>query len=72
MSGPVFDFADEGNREVLCDGRVRRFSFSVCMFVAAELRDRLLGAGFAAVEFYDGQGGPLAAEGRRMITAARR
>jgi SAM-dependent methyltransferase len=59
-------------RVLVRDGRVRRFSFSVRMFIAAELRDWLLGAGFAAVDFYDGQGGRLTAEGRRMITVARR
>jgi hypothetical protein len=42
------------------------------MFIAAELRDWLLDAGFAAVDFYDGEGEPLTAQGRRMITIARR
>jgi ubiquinone/menaquinone biosynthesis C-methylase UbiE len=54
------------------DGRVRRFSFSVRMFIAAELRDWLLTAGFTAVESYDGSGERLTAEGRRMITVAQR
>jgi non-ribosomal peptide synthetase component F len=38
----------------------------------AELRDWLLDAGFDAVDFYDGEGEPLTAQGRRMITIARR
>jgi SAM-dependent methyltransferase len=59
-------------RVLVRGGRTRRFSFSVRMFIAAELRDWLLEAGFAAVEFYDGEGEPLTARGRRMITIARR
>ena len=59
-------------RVLVRDGRVRRFTFSVRMFIAAELRDWLLDAGFAAVDFYDGEGEPLTAQGRRMITIARR
>jgi SAM-dependent methyltransferase len=59
-------------RVLIRDGRVRRFSFSVRMFIAAELRDWLLDAGFAQVDFYDGDGEPLTAEGRRMLTIARR
>ena len=59
-------------RVIVRDGRVRRFEFSVRMFFAVELRDWLLDAGFAQVEFYDGDGNPLAADGRRMITIARR
>ena len=59
-------------RALVRDGRVRRFTFSVRMFIAAELRDWLLDAGFAAVDFYDGEGEPLTAQGRRMITIARR
>jgi ubiquinone/menaquinone biosynthesis C-methylase UbiE len=48
-------------RVVVRDGRVRRFSFSVRMFVAVELRDWLLAAGFRAVDFYDGDGERLTA-----------
>jgi ubiquinone/menaquinone biosynthesis C-methylase UbiE len=59
-------------RVLVRGGRTRRFSFSVRMFVAAELRDWLLAAGFGAVDFYDGAGEPLTAGGRRMITIARR
>jgi hypothetical protein len=57
-------------RVIVRDGRVRRFAFSVRMFVAAELGDWLRGAGFASVEFYDGEGDPLTHQGRRMITIA--
>ena len=53
-------------------GRMRRFSYSVRMFVAAELRDWLLDVGFRDVDFYDGEGERLTARGRRMITIARR
>ena len=59
-------------RVLVRDGRTRRFSFSVRMFFAVELRDWLLDAGFASVDFYDGEGEPLTAQGRRMITIARR
>jgi SAM-dependent methyltransferase len=59
-------------RTIVRDGHVRRFEFSVRMFLAVELRDWLVEAGFATVDFYDGAGEPLAAEGRRMITVARR
>jgi SAM-dependent methyltransferase len=60
------------DRVLVRDGRVRRFTFSVRMFMPVELRDWLLDAGFAAVDFYDGEGEPLTAQGRRMITIARR
>ena len=59
-------------RIVLRGGRTRRFDFTVRMFIAAELGDWLRDAGFSDVEFYDGGGEPLTAEGRRMITIARR
>jgi SAM-dependent methyltransferase len=59
-------------RTVVRDGRVRRFAFSVRMFVAAELGDWLREAGFDEVRFYDGAGEPLTAQGRRMIAVATR
>lgn len=59
-------------RFVVRNSRTRRFNFSVRMFVAAELRDWLLGAGFSAVEFYDDQGDPLTVTGRRAIAVARK
>ncbi len=58
-------------RTVLRDGCVRRFQFSVRMFVAAELRDWLLDAGFQSVDFFDHAGAPLTARSRRMVTLAR-
>jgi SAM-dependent methyltransferase len=59
-------------RVIVRGGRSRRFEFQVRMFVAIELRDWLLETGFESVEFYDGEGKPLTADGRRMITVARR
>jgi ubiquinone/menaquinone biosynthesis C-methylase UbiE len=60
------------DRAIVRAGQTRRFEFSVRMFVAVELRDWLLDAGFVDVDFYDGDGEPLTTEGRRMITVARR
>jgi SAM-dependent methyltransferase len=68
---PITGRADT-ERTVVRDGRVRRFAFSVRMFVAAELGDWLREAGFDEVRFYDGAGEPLTAEGRRMIAVATR
>jgi SAM-dependent methyltransferase len=59
-------------RIVLRDGRSRRFEFSVRMFIAAELGDWCRDAGFRHVEFYEDEGAPLTAQGRRMITIARK
>jgi SAM-dependent methyltransferase len=59
-------------RIVVRDGQMRRFVFSVRVFIAAELRSWLLDAGFAAVEFYGEGGEALTADGRRMITVASR
>jgi SAM-dependent methyltransferase len=59
-------------RTIVREGRTRQFSFSVRMFVAVELRAWLLEAGFSTVDSYDGDGEPLTAQGRRMITVARR
>jgi ubiquinone/menaquinone biosynthesis C-methylase UbiE len=60
------------DRVIVRDGRTRRFEFSVRMFVAAELRDWLLEAGFLEVDFYDQEGEPLTIQGRRMISVAHR
>jgi SAM-dependent methyltransferase len=57
-------------RVLVRDGRMRRFTFSVRMFVAVELGDWLREAGFTSVEFHDGAGEPLTAEGRRVIALA--
>ncbi len=59
-------------RVIVREGKTRRTSFSVRMFIAVELRAWLRDAGFASVESYDGEGEPLTAQGRRMITIARR
>jgi SAM-dependent methyltransferase len=59
-------------RVIVRDGEARRFSFSLRMFIGAELRDWLLQAGFSTVELYGEDGEPLTAESRRMITIARR
>ncbi len=59
-------------RTVVRDGRTRRFRFSVRMFIAAELRDWLLDAGFRQVEFFDHLGEPLSARSSRMVTVALR
>jgi hypothetical protein len=45
---------------------------SVRMFLAVELGDWLREAGFDEVRFYDRDGEPLTAEGRRMIAVATR
>ena len=58
-------------RVITRDGRTRRFGFSVRMFIAAELRDWALQAGFDAVESCDHAGARLTAESRRMVTIAR-
>jgi ubiquinone/menaquinone biosynthesis C-methylase UbiE len=57
-------------RVIVRDGRTRRFAFSVRMFIAVELRDWLLDAGFGTADFYDHEGKPLTARSGRMITIA--
>jgi hypothetical protein len=42
------------------------------MFIAAELARWLHDAGFTDVQFFDGEGQPLTAHGRRMIAIAER
>jgi hypothetical protein len=59
-------------RVIVRAGRTRRVTFSVRMFIAVELRDWLLDAGFATVDFYDRDGEPLTARSGRMITIAYR
>jgi ubiquinone/menaquinone biosynthesis C-methylase UbiE len=59
-------------RMIIRDGRTRRFVFSVRMFVAAELRDWMLDAGFASVNLVDPSGDPLTVRSRRMISIAYR
>jgi ubiquinone/menaquinone biosynthesis C-methylase UbiE len=52
------------------DGKVRRFSFSVRMFIAVELKGWLLGAGFDSVDQVDHEGAALAAGSGRMVSVA--
>jgi SAM-dependent methyltransferase len=59
-------------RIVIRDGRVRRFHYSARMFTFTELRDWLLQAGFASVDGYGVDGGPLTLESRRMIAVGRK
>ena len=59
-------------RVLVRGGRIRRFSFSVRMFIGAELRDWLLDAGFEAVDLLDADGDPLTTASRRMISIAHR
>jgi ubiquinone/menaquinone biosynthesis C-methylase UbiE len=59
-------------RVIARDGHIRRFGFSVRMFIAAELRDWILQTGFDAVECCDHAGARLTAHSRRMVTIARR
>jgi SAM-dependent methyltransferase len=68
---PVTGRADT-ERTIVRDGQTRRFSFSVRMFVAAELGDWLREASFDDARFYDRDGEPLTAQGRRMIAVATR
>jgi SAM-dependent methyltransferase len=59
-------------RTVVRDGRTRRFHFSVRLFIAAELRDWLVSAGFRTVEFVDYAGEPLTVHSPRMVKLASR
>ena len=59
-------------RVIIRNGRTRRFVFSVRMFVAAELRDWLLDAGFTSVNLVGPNGDPLTVESSRMISIAYR
>ena len=59
-------------RVIVRGGRTRRFGFSVRMFIASELRDWMLQAGFDAVESSDHAGARLTAQSRRMVTIGRR
>jgi SAM-dependent methyltransferase len=57
-------------RTIIRNGHTRRLTFSVRMFVAAELRDWLTNAGFATTTFYDNRGEPLSIDSRRAIAVA--
>ena len=57
-------------RTIIRGGQTRRLTFSVRMFIAAELRDWLTNAGFATTTFYGNRGEPLAIDSRRAIAVA--
>ena len=57
-------------RTCVRDGQVRRFTYSVRMFIAVELKDWLLAAGFDSVNQVDYQGAALAAASGRMVSLA--
>jgi hypothetical protein len=59
-------------RVIVRDGRIRRFHFSVRLFLAVELRDWLHAAGFRSVVFFGPDGAPLTSASPRMITVAQR
>jgi SAM-dependent methyltransferase len=59
-------------RTVVRQGQVRRIPFFVRLFTFTEMRDWLLGAGFATVHGYGADGAPLAMESPRMIMIAER
>lgn len=58
-------------RIVVRGGRVRRVPYFVRLFTFPELRDWLLAAGFAQVDAYGDDGGPLTIDSRRLIVTAR-
>jgi SAM-dependent methyltransferase len=60
----------EYERVVSRGGRVSRHPFSVRLFTVPELRDWLLQAGFARVEFHGADGGPLTLDSHRMPVVA--
>jgi ubiquinone/menaquinone biosynthesis C-methylase UbiE len=51
-------------------GTVREIEYDVRMYMPAELRELLLGAGFSRVELLGGDGQPLSADARRLIAVA--
>lgn len=57
-------------RTCVRDGQVRRFTYSVRMFIAVELKDWLLAAGFDSVNQVDYQGAALVAGSGRMVSLA--
>jgi ubiquinone/menaquinone biosynthesis C-methylase UbiE len=57
-------------RTCIRDGHVRRFSYSVRMFIGVELKGWLLAAGFDSVHQLDHDGAVLAAESGRMVSIA--
>jgi hypothetical protein len=57
-------------RTCVRDGQVRRFTFSVRMFIGVELKGWLLDAGFDSVDQVDHEGAALAAGSARMVSIA--
>ncbi len=57
-------------RTCVRDGQVRRFTFSVRMFIAVELKGWLLATGFDNVDQVDDEGAALAAGSGRMVSVA--
>jgi ubiquinone/menaquinone biosynthesis C-methylase UbiE len=57
-------------RTCVRDGQVRRFTYSVRMFIAVELKGWLLAAGFDSVDQVDYEGAALAARSARMVSIA--
>lgn len=57
-------------RTVIREGRIRTFQFVTRQFAYPELSQWLLAAGFARVAGFDGHGGELSQESRRMILRA--
>jgi SAM-dependent methyltransferase len=51
-------------------GTVREVDYEVRMYMPAELRELLLGAGFARVELLGNDGAPLTGDSRRLIAVA--
>ena len=60
----------ETTRTVIRDGSVREINFRIRCFMPDELREWLLGAGFAQVDLLGADGEPLAPESRRLIAIA--
>jgi ubiquinone/menaquinone biosynthesis C-methylase UbiE len=58
------------DRTCIRDGQVRRFPYSLRMFIGVELRSWLLTAGFDRVEQVDHEGAALTARSDRMVSVA--
>jgi SAM-dependent methyltransferase len=63
---------EETERWMVRDGKVRKTGYSVRFYTYTELRDLLLGVGFASVEGVGHDRKPLTLESRRMIVIATR
>ena len=57
-------------RTCVRDGQVRRFNFSVRMFIGVELQHWLLAAGFVSVDQVDHEGAALLQRSGRMVSVA--